>query len=229
MNGAHDLGGKHGFGPVDQSQTEDFIHQWEETVFGLTLTCGMLGQWNLDQSRFARESTDPVHYLASTYYEHWLHGLELLLLENEMITEHELTSGITQEKTSLDAATPERVRDILQTGAPTLLPEQAPNRFELNQTVIVKSNNPKSHTRAPSYVHGVHGTIIHLHGPHIYADEHAKSGNKVAQHLYSVRFEGRDVWGDEAEPNSCVYVDLFEPYLLSIAEHSKVISEGQQP
>ena len=67
MNGAHDLGGRHGFGPVDRSQTEDFIYPWEEKVFGLTLTCGMLGQWNLDQSRFARECTDHVHYLSSTY------------------------------------------------------------------------------------------------------------------------------------------------------------------
>jgi len=215
MNGAHDLGGKHGFGPVDQSQTEDFIHQWEETVFGLTLTCGMLGQWNLDQSRFARESTDPVHYLASTYYEHWLHGLELLLLEKRMITEDELLTGKASATTGLTAATPEKVQSILNTGAPTELPERKIAQFQLNQTVVVKPDNPKTHTRAPGYIKGVRGTISHLHGAHIYADEHAKSGSKVAEHLYSVRFEGTDIWGSEAEPNSCVYIDLFEPYLIS--------------
>ena len=152
MNGAHDLGGRHGFGPVDRSQTEDFVHSWEETVFGLTLTCGMLGQWNLDQSRFARESTDHVHYLSSTYYEHWLHGLELLLLQNGLITEQELTSGAATVKPKLQAATPERVAEILKTGAPTSLPEQAANRFTLNQTVVVKSESPRSHTRVPSYI-----------------------------------------------------------------------------
>jgi len=203
MNGAHDLGGRHGFGPVDRSQTEDFIHPWEEKVFGLTLTCGMLGQWNLDQSRFARECTDHVHYLSSTYYEHWLHGLELLLLQNGLITEQELTSG----------------------GAPTSLTEQATNRFTLNQTVVVKSESPKSHTRVPSYVKGIRGKITQLHGAHIYADEHARSGSKVAEHLYSVRFKGTDIWGRQAEPNSCVYVDLFEPYLLTLEEHRQEFTD----
>ncbi len=218
MNGAHDLGGRHGFGPVDRSQTEDFVHQWEETVFGLTLTCGMIGQWNLDQSRFARECTDHVHYLSSTYYEHWLHGLELLLLQNGMITEQELEKGCSTRDANQQAATPERVKEILQTGAPTLLPEQAPNRFTMDQTVVVINENTKSHTRVPSYIKGVRGKITHLHGTHIYADEHAKSGNKTPEHLYSVRFEGTDIWGTAAEPNSCVYIDLFEPYLQSLDE-----------
>lgn len=70
MNSAHDLGGMHGFGPIDRSQIENFVSEWEEKVFALTLACGMLGQWNLDQSRFAREKMDPGHYLCSSYYEH---------------------------------------------------------------------------------------------------------------------------------------------------------------
>lgn len=220
MNGAHDLGGRHGFGPVDRSQTEDFIHQWEETVFSLTLACGMLGQWNLDQSRYARERTDHVHYLSSTYYEHWLHGLELLLIQNGMITEEELANGKSTGDTALQSASPEKVNEILSTGASTLLPEKSTNRFALNQTVVVKHGNPKSHTRVPSYVKGVRGKITHLHGAHIYADEHAKSGSKVPEHLYSVRFEGTDIYGDDAEPNSCVYIDLFEPYLMTPEEQN---------
>ena len=160
MNGAHDLGGKHGFGPIDQSQEENFIHQWEETVFGLTLTCGMLGQWNLDQSRSARENTDPAEYLSSTYYEHWLHGLELLLLQKGMITEEELRSGTNAGKTNLQAVTPEQVTTIISTGAPTQLPQRTPGRFQLNQPVVVNPDNPKHHTRAPSYVKGL--SLIHI-------------------------------------------------------------------
>lgn len=213
MNGAHDLGGKHGFGPIDQSQTEDFVHEWEKTVFGLTLTCGMLGQWNLDQSRFARESTDPVHYLASTYYEHWLHGLELLLVQKGLITDQELATGKKTSTSSLTATTPEKVKNIVNTGAATELPERSRPLFDINQRVVARIENPKSHTRLPSYIKGVPGTITRLHGAHIYADEHANSGNKVAEHLYSVRFEGCDIWGSEAEVNSCVYIDMFEPYL----------------
>lgn len=215
MNGAHDLGGKHGFGPIDQSQQQNFIHQWEETVFGLTISCGMLGQWNLDQSRSARESTDPAHYLSSTYYEHWLHGLELLLLQNDIITEDELHNGAHPGKTNLQAVAPGKAAALISTGAPTQLPERSPGRFQLNQSVVVKTDNPKHHTRAPSYVKGIRGTITHLHGAHIYADEHAKTGKKIPEHLYTVRFEGTDIWGSAAETNSCVYVDLFEPYLIS--------------
>ena len=88
--------------------------------------------------------------------------------------------------------------------------------------MVVKVENSKSHTRVPSYIRGVRGKIIQLHGAHIYADEHARSGNKVPEHLYSVRFEGTDIWGPAAEPNSCVYIDLFEPYLLSLNEHQQL-------
>ena len=219
MNGAHDLGGKHGFGAIDQSQTENFAHQWEETVFGLTLTCGMLGQWNLDQSRFARESTDPAHYLSSTYYEHWLHGLELLLLENGLVTAQELQSGKSGSASKFPAATPDKVQKILASGAPTLLPEKTSNKFALEQSVVVRNDHPKWHTRAPTYIKGIAGKVVKLHSAHIYADEHARSGQKTPEHLYSVRFEGADIWGQDAEPNSCVYIDLFEPYLLSLEEH----------
>ncbi len=218
MNGAHDLGGKHGFGPIDQSQTENFVHPWEESVFGLTLTCGMLGQWNLDQSRYAREKTDPAHYLSSTYYEHWLHGLEFLLVEKGLITKDELTNGKAAAKTKLKSVSPEQALQIIRSGAPTELPQKNPGRFAVNQMVVVKTNNPQSHTRAPTYIMGVKGTIHKLHGAHIFADEHAKSGNKVPEHLYNVRFEGKDIWGSDAEPNSCVYIDLFEPYLLPSAD-----------
>jgi len=217
MNGAHDLGGKHGFGPVDRSQTEDFVHTWEEQVFSLTLACGMLGQWNLDQSRYARECTDPVSYLSGSYYEHWLHGLELLLVQKGLVSKDELTHGQNneQETPGLTAANPDTVKKILNTGTSTLMPDTAANKFTLHQRVIVKKQNPKSHTRAPSYIHGVAGTVIKLHGMHVFADEHAASGKKVPQHLYTVRFEAQSIWGGDAEPNSCVYVDLFEPYLLA--------------
>ena len=228
MNGAHDLGGKHGFGPIDQSQTENFNHPWEETVFGLTLTCGMLGQWNLDQSRYARERTDPAHYLSSTYYEHWLHGLELLLLENKLVSKEEL-SGEIQAATdgNNQAVAPAKAKQLVETGAPTQLKSSKGGRFELDDMVIVTNENPKGHTRVPSYVRGVAGKVVKLHGAHIYADEHARSGNKVPEHLYSVRFEGEAIWGNSAEPKSAVYIDLCEPYLLSLDDFQKSLPNSK--
>ncbi len=220
MNGAHDLGGKHGFGTIDSSQQENFKHTWEEKVFSLTLACGMLGRWNLDQSRFARERAEPAEYLAGSYYEHWLHGLETLLVENGLVSDEELQSGIVDSRSVVvEAASPERIDEVLSSGGPTLMEEVAPARFSIGDKVVVNADNQQQHTRAPAYVKGKVGEVVSHHGSHIYADEHALSGNKSAAHLYGVRFEPQSLWGESAAERCPVYVDLFEPYLQSLQQH----------
>ncbi len=97
MDGAHDLGGRHGFGPVNAPDDEPvFQHEWERRAFAITLACGFLGEWNLDMSRFARERMDPGDYLDASYYEHWLHGLELLLLEKGLLSAKEIEQRMKQ-------------------------------------------------------------------------------------------------------------------------------------
>ena len=82
MNGAHDMGGTHGFGPVEPEPDEPVFHaDWERRAFALTVAMGATGEWNLDESRFAREDRPPADYLGRTYYEIWLGGLERLLAE----------------------------------------------------------------------------------------------------------------------------------------------------
>ncbi len=91
MKGAHDLGGKQGFGPINPEPNEPvFHHEWEKRAFAITVACGFLGKWNLDKSRFAREKMDPDEYLATSYYEHWIYGLELLLDENGLVSREEV-------------------------------------------------------------------------------------------------------------------------------------------
>lgn len=91
MNGAHDLGGMHGFGAIDPEPDEPVFHaEWERRVFALTLAMGAHGAWNLDQSRYARECMNPADYLTSSYYEHWLFGLERLLVANGFVTGQEI-------------------------------------------------------------------------------------------------------------------------------------------
>ena len=69
MNGAHDLCGMHGFGPVEIERDEPVFHQeWERRAFAITLASGFLGKWNIDQGRFAREQMPPAEYLTTTYY-----------------------------------------------------------------------------------------------------------------------------------------------------------------
>src|SRR6516164_2155133 len=96
MNGAHDLGGQHGFGPVNaepESQEPVFHADWEKRVFGPVRVLGPLGRWNGDMSRHARERQHPVDYLRHSYYENWLAGLEKLLVEQGLVTADELASG----------------------------------------------------------------------------------------------------------------------------------------
>ncbi len=91
MKGAHDLGGRTGMGKIDPGIDEPvFQYEWEKRAFAITLGAGFLGKWNLDMSRYARESMEPDKYLASTYYEKWIYGLERLLVENGVLTESEI-------------------------------------------------------------------------------------------------------------------------------------------
>ncbi len=226
MNSTHDLGGMHGFGPIDRSQEALFPNEWEQKVFGMTLACGMLGQWNLDESRFAREQMDPGEYLTSSYYEHWLHGLEKLLVDKGIVTSKEIESGHAQETSDLNAVTADRVPDILGTGGPTLMDCESSPGFAPGDEVRVKNFNPRSHTRAPRYIRGRKGVVSAYYGAHIFPDQHSASGKKIPAHLYCIRFESNEIWGDECgnehrsqsrngdKPDkSAVYVDVFEPYL----------------
>ena len=97
MNGAHDLGGMHGLGPIDPEKEEPVFHaEWERRCFAITLAAGFLGQWNIDMSRFARERMHPADYLRTSYYEHWLHGLQTLLVEKGLLTEEEIAARMLE-------------------------------------------------------------------------------------------------------------------------------------
>ena len=76
MNGGADLGGMMGFGPVEDSAEDapNYKADWEARVMGMVVALGASGAWNLDQSRFARESLPPADYLAWPYYRIWLEG-----------------------------------------------------------------------------------------------------------------------------------------------------------
>ncbi len=99
MNGAHDSGGMQGLGPIHPEINEPVFHApWEKRAFALTLACGALGKWTIDQSRFARENLHPQLYLQTTYYEKWLLGLQSLLIENEFLTQAEIDQRMSELK-----------------------------------------------------------------------------------------------------------------------------------
>ncbi len=91
MNGIHDLGGMHGIGRIVREKDEPVFHaDWERRMFGLFIAAFAGGHYNVDEFRHAIERMDPAEYLTSSYYEHWLHSLETLLVEKGVIKKDEL-------------------------------------------------------------------------------------------------------------------------------------------
>lgn len=93
MNGIHDLGGMHGLGPlVVEADEPVFHHDWERRVFGMFLPIFATGTFNVDELRAAIERMGAPAYLNTTYYEHWLHAYETLLVGKGVLTQAELAA-----------------------------------------------------------------------------------------------------------------------------------------
>jgi len=219
MNGVHDMGGMQGFGPIDaEPETEEpiFHAEWERRAFALTLTSAMIGRWNIDMSRFARERQHPIAYLENSYYETWLAGLYKLLVEAGLVTTDELAAGKPlsppTDADQIRVADAEAAVKLLNRGGPTLIESDRLPAFKPGARVRVLNVHPAGHTRAPRYTRGREGVIHRGHGVHVFADEHAK-GNRVGEHLYSVRFLARELWGPKAPARDVIHVDLWELHL----------------
>ena len=217
------MGGMEGFGPVRaEPETEEpvFHARWEARLYGLNRALGFLGRWNIDMGRHARERQHPVDYLRHSYYENWLAGIETLLLESGLVTPDELASGTAS--TPLDHSITVRMLRAEQVGKVPLRvtnyarPADAPPRFKPGDRVRAINRHPSGHTREPRYVRGHVGTVREHYGAQVFPDLSAQ-GADVGRHLYSVRFEGRELWGESANANSATYVDLWEDYLESPA------------
>ena len=216
MNGVHDMGGMHGMGPVAPEADEPVFHEaWEGRVFALNRAVGALGKWNIDASRHSRERIPPADYLRMSYYEKWLAGLLMLAEEHGLVSRQELASGRTASGTSkttpplMAAQVPAIVTDRGRFERPV----NTPPRFAVGEAVRAKKINPTGHTRLPRYARGNLGVIDRIHGAHVFPDSNAHFEGEQPQHLYSVRFAARELWGEAAAARDTVYIDLWEPYL----------------
>ena len=223
MNAGHDLGGKQGLGaiaPEAETQEPIFHADWERRVFALTLATGMLGQWNIDESRHARERQHPVDYISNSYYENWLAGIEKLLLEKNLLERQELQSGevsaLSTQGHSLRVPNSNDAVKIMSSGGPTQTESDTKPVFTVGDKVRVRKLHTEGHTRSPSYTQGSIGEVAAYWGSHVYPDKNAE-GYRIGEHLYSVRFTADALWGSHSE-NVDILVDLWEPYLERVAE-----------
>ncbi len=217
MNGAHDMGGMQGFGPVNPETDEPVFHaEWERRAFAITLAAGSLGKWNIDQSRYAREKQPPAEYLATSYYEHWLYGLERLLVERGLLTAEELKSGKAAGPAPVAAVGVERMGEIIRKGGAHRIASDQPAQFKPGQKVRVRNHHPIGHTRAPRYVRGREGVIDRDHGVFVFADTSGSDKGPKPQHCYVVRFGAQDLWGPEANPRDVLLIDLWDDHLDAV-------------
>jgi nitrile hydratase subunit beta len=216
MNGAQDMGGMMGFGPVVPEKDEPVFHEdWEGRAFALTLAMGAPGGWNIDQGRAARESLHPAEYLAKSYYEIWLAGLEKMMAERGLVTPDELEAvrPLHPPKAVERILMADKVPAVLASGRPTERAALTPQRFQVGQRVRALNIHPTGHTRLPRYVRGRLGSVTHVHGAHVFPDSHATGRGEDPQWLYTVRFAARELWGEAADGTASVSVDAWESYL----------------
>ena len=216
MNGVHDLGGMHGFGPVIPELNEPVFHaEWERRAFALTLAMAMPGGWNIDMGRFARENRQPAEYLSMSYYQIWFAALEEMMRERGLVADDEIAAGhsLHPPKPVKRILSPEDVAKTLHRGGPTERETNTAAAFKAGERVRAKNINPLAHTRLPRYVRGHIGTIERVLGCHVFPDSNARGAGENPQWLYTVRFDGRELWGPDGDPMTTVSVDAWEPYL----------------
>jgi nitrile hydratase beta subunit len=217
MNGIHDMGGMQGMGPIAYEKNEPVFHEgWEGRVYALNRATGALGKWNIDASRYGIELLPPADYLRMSYYEKWLARNVELLVECGLVTREELATGKPAAGSRkaippMDAATASAA--AAHRGNFVRPQTQAKARFKVGQQVRARNMNPVGHTRLPRYARCKEGVIDRHHGIFVFPDTNARFLGEQPQHLYSVRFAARELWGEDASPRDFVHIDLWDSYL----------------
>jgi nitrile hydratase subunit beta len=216
MNGVHDMGGMQDMGAVQREKNEPVFHQrWEGRVWGMMWLGSAWGKWNLDAMRHAIERIPPADYLRMSYYEKWLAALVDLVTGRGLVTRAELESG--KPAAGSAKATPpvkaEGVPALIARGNPVKRDVAVAARFQVGQRVRGRNINPVTHTRLPRYARGKIGTVERDHGVFLFADSNAHFRGEEPQHLYSVRFAARELWGEQAPARDAVYINLWDDHL----------------
>lgn len=202
MNGIHDMGGMDGFGPIPIEKDEPVFHAtWEGRMYAIAMSLVR----NADEFRHAIERIPAPVYLDSSYYERWLNGAMTLLVERNNLSRDELASR------GAGPVAPIQPAGDFAGDSPKVRRRRA--RFGIGDRVVARNLNVTGHTRLPRYVRGKRGVIESDWGTYVFADSNAHHGGDRAQHVYSVSFAARELWGKDAPRSDTLRIDLWEDYL----------------
>ena len=192
-----------------------FHAPWEGRIYALNRALRAWRKWSLDTDRHALELMPPDDYLRMSYYERWVYRLEAQLVQYGLVSKEEIESGQATPSSpkstpALGLATSDRwlTRGIASSVDPKVRPS-----FKARQRVRARNINPTGHTRLPRYARGKIGVIVRDHGVYLFPDTNAHFQGEKRQHVYSVRFAARELWGESASPLDSVHLDLWDDYL----------------
>ncbi len=223
MNGAHDMGGMQGFGPIERDEAQ-FHADWEKRVRAVQTLVRARGVYNIDESRWGIERMQPADYLRASYFERWLASLKTNLVDKGVLTtgqiEERTASVLQHADASLPAGAAPSPAATSSSEEPGHMPMSAgpAPRFAPGDRVVTRNVHPRGHTRLPRYARGKRGVIHLYHGNHPLADAAASGLGTVPEPLYSVEFNAAELWGESADGPGFVHLDLWESYLLSEEE-----------
>ena len=216
MNGVHDMGGMDGFGKVEPEPNEPPFHApWEGRVLAMSRLMGASREWTIDVGRYWIETLPPAIYLASSYYQRWFLRLENLCVARGLASRAEIAAGHAAGPGRPLKGKPVTAAEVEPLLARSTYYRQAPQpaRFKPGDRVRARNIHPATHTRLPRYVRGHVGRVERLHGCHVFPDATVATDREDPQWLYTVVFDGRELWGADADPTLTVSIDAFEPYL----------------
>ncbi len=216
MNTIHDLGGMDGFTLPERDQDFPLHEDWEREIWGLALAVwskripGYPGGTRADIERIP-----PELYLDMPYYAKWLWAEEVSTIRGGLTTREELDDPdgplAPIDVGNFVPATPEEVVAFIQADDSYERPATTEPRFEIGDHVIVWNNHPEGHTRCPRYTRGKRGVIQKHHGVHGFQDDEPADAGE--QHLYTVTFTARELWGDRGNANDRINAELWEIHL----------------
>jgi nitrile hydratase len=205
MNGIHDMGGMDGFGKVEAGWDEPVFHErWEARTFAMTL----LTTTNAPAVRHANERIAPGEYLRLSYFGRWARSLEARLTESGVIAPGEVDARIAGAPVDFHPAPSGAAAAV---GSLRTIGEVP--RFRIGDRVRTRNLQPHGHTRLPSYARGHCGIVAIVHPAFVFPDTYAHGLGENPQHVYAVRFDAAELWGDSAEPGTSVCLDCYESYL----------------
>jgi nitrile hydratase subunit beta len=208
MNSIHDLGGMEGFGPIRREADEPVFHaDWERRMFALSGAAAYAVGFGDDHLRREIERVPALDYLESSYYELWYRAIASLLEERGLL-EPGAPRGLAPAVAASD------VERVWGGGFSTRMPAArvAPG-FAIGDPVRARNVHPHGHTRLPRYARGKRGLVQADHGVFSFADSMARDAGPEPQHVYTVMFEARELWGADAPAKDKLYLDLWEAYL----------------